>query len=60
MTEYSINIFKLYGNSCNSCDIIENVKGKQIIITSCEKESYNGIADNVIEVSGGEYVSAYM
>ena len=39
--------------------IIENAGEKQIIITSCESESYRGIADNIIEVSGGEYVSAH-
>lgn len=39
--------------------IIEKAGEKQIIITSCESESYRGIADNIIEVSGGEYVSAH-
>lgn len=39
--------------------IVENIKEKQIIITSCEKESYEKIADRVIEVEGGIYVSSH-
>ena len=39
--------------------IIENIKEKQIIITSCEKENYENIADRVIEVEGGSYVSSH-
>ena len=39
--------------------IVENAGEKQIIITSCEKESYVGIADNIIEVEGGFYVSSH-
>ena len=39
--------------------IIENAGEKQIIITSCEKERYIDISNNVIEVSGGKYVSSH-
>ena len=39
--------------------ILENIKEKQIIITSCEKENYESSADNVIEVDGGKYVSTH-
>ena len=39
--------------------ILENIKEKQIIITSCEKENYEALADNVIEVVGGKYVSTH-
>ena len=39
--------------------IIENIKEKQIIITSCEKENYESVANRVIEVDGGCYVSSH-
>ena len=39
--------------------IIENAGEKQIIITSCDRESYKDIANNVIEVEGGYYVSSH-
>ncbi len=39
--------------------IVENIKEKQIIITSCEKENYESIAQRVIEVDGGSYVSSH-
>ena len=39
--------------------IIEKAGEKQIIITSCEKERYKDISNNIIEVFGGEYVSSH-
>lgn len=39
--------------------IIEKAGEKQIIITSCEKERYKDISNNIIEVCGGEYVSSH-
>jgi DNA replication and repair protein RecF len=37
--------------------VIEGMKDRQIIITSCEKDEIQTHADLIIEVKGGEYVS---
>ena len=39
--------------------IIEGMKDRQIIITSCERGELDGSADLTVEVRGGEYVSSY-
>ena len=39
--------------------VINGIKEKQVIITSCENDVSMNFADRVIEVSGGEYVSSY-
>ena len=39
--------------------ILSGSKGKQYIITSCQKDECMGYADAVIDVRGGKYVSSY-
>nr|MBQ8890930.1 DNA replication/repair protein RecF [Clostridia bacterium] len=39
--------------------VIEGMRDRQVIITSCEGEDIIDGADTVIEVSGGEYVSSH-
>lgn len=39
--------------------LLEGIREKQIIITSCEDERENIRADNIIKVSRGEYVSTH-
>ena len=39
--------------------IIEGMKDRQIIITSCERGELDGSADTIVEVMGGEYVSSH-
>ena len=39
--------------------VLSALSDRQIIITSCESEEYARFGANIIEVSGGEYVSSY-
>ena len=39
--------------------IIEGMKDRQIIITSCERGELEAAADHIVEVKEGEYVSTY-
>ena len=39
--------------------VLSRLGDKQIIITSCESEEYERYGANIIEVSGGEYVSSH-
>ena len=39
--------------------VLSELGGRQIIITSCESEEYERYGANIIEVSGGKYVSAH-
>ncbi len=39
--------------------VLSSLGDRQIIITSCESDEYKGFMANVIEVSGGRYVSSY-
>ena len=39
--------------------ILNNIKNKQIIITSCEREIYKDYIDNYIEVKEGKYVYSH-
>ena len=39
--------------------VLSGLLGKQIIITSCESEEYESLGARIIEVTEGDYVSAY-
>ncbi|MBQ8879317.1 MAG: DNA replication/repair protein RecF [Clostridia bacterium] len=39
--------------------VLKGLEGKQIIITSCESEEYENLGARIIEVTEGDYVSAY-
>ena len=39
--------------------VLSSLGQRQIIITSCESDEYSGYMANVIEVTGGQYVSSY-
>ena len=39
--------------------VLDSLKGKQTVITACECEEIKDLANNLIEIKDGQYVSAY-